>query len=330
MPDDPEHRVAALLNGLGHREVRRTVRPLRQDQRPAAGRRAWTWCSPNAVSWSPAWTCPASRSPCSGWTTNWKHSGRRPRTRPPTARAASARQPDPRGPSTKWTSTPDPSLESDALISAAPTGVRLFRAVGELLTAAEQEPRRPRRDGRRRRPRHRHAQRGAHAAARAADRSAAAATASPPSPARPAKPGPNSRRNVRGPLGCGDLARSAALPAARRPTCRRPPSWSRGRRLLAIITGQGRTRRQDHGRRLCPFTAVSLRAGLATASPDMPGTAAAAASARRGRDGRAQPEAGRARPLAEKSLGHPDAGGRFPRLIVGTIGHSMMKEGTHG
>ena len=222
-------------------------------------------------------------------------------------------------------------LESDALISAAPLGVRLFRAVDELLTAAEQELGdldAVAGDGD-------HGigmQRGAHAAARAAARSAACGDGLAALTRAAGEAWAEHAGGTSGALwGAAICAASASL--LRTPDLSQDTVPEAVDAALLAMQSLGKAEPGDKTMidAFVPF-ADSLRAGLAggltldLAWEQAAEAATAAAAATAG----LRPKLGRARPLAEKSLGHPDAGAVSLAMVVSTIGHSMMKEGTHG
>lgn len=80
-----------------------------------------------------------------------------------------------------------------------------------------------------------------------------------------------------------------------------------------------------------PF-AQTLRTAVADGTPLDRAWEQAAAAATLAAEATAdlRPNLGRARPLAEKSLGHPDAGAVSLAMIVTRIGQSMMKEESRG
>ena len=80
-----------------------------------------------------------------------------------------------------------------------------------------------------------------------------------------------------------------------------------------------------------PFTAA-LRSGLGNGLDLQPAWEEAAAAATRAATATAdlRPKLGRARPLAERSLGHADPGAVSLAMVVTALGQSTMKEGTRG
>jgi dihydroxyacetone kinase len=222
-------------------------------------------------------------------------------------------------------------VESEALVAAAPLGVRLFRAVDGLLTAAEEELGdldAVAGDGD-------HGigmARGAQAASRAAEVSASrgdglAAVARSAGEAWAEEAG-----------GTSGALWGAAICAASTSLLRNSELTQQtavdavDAGLLAMRTlGKAEPGDKTMIDAFVPF-ADTLRAGLkdglalehAWEQAAVAATVAATATAD------LRPSLGRARPLAEKSLGHPDAGATSLAMVVTTIGNSMMKEGTHG
>lgn len=229
--------------------------------------------------------------------------------------------------------TPDAGspIESEALLAAAPLGVRLFRAVDALLTAAEQELGdldAVAGDGD-------HGigmQRGAQAALSAAELSASrgdglAAVARSAGEAWAEKAGGTSGA-LWGAAICAASASLLSTPELTRQTALDAVDAG----LLAMRTlGKAEPGDKTMIDAFVPF-ADTLRAGISNglALEDAWGKAAVAATAAAAATADLRPNLGRARPLAEKSLGHPDAGATSLAMVVTTIGHSMMKEETHG
>ena len=208
---------------------------------------------------------------------------------------------------------------SEASVAAAEIARRAVRALNDTVEEQQGLPRPDRRGRRRRRPRHRHVagldgrRRGGRRRPRAAC-SPCWRRPARPSATRPAAPAASSG-------GCCSTAVGKSLGNTEPVTAERLADGGRAVGDRPADVQQGRARRQDHARRAVPVRRHPDerdrgrgRLGRPGRPRRRPASSAAEATAA------LTPKIGRARPLAERSIGTPDPGAISLGLIVTAIG----------